>query len=293
MRRKTPYPAVFANIVATMAEALIADAGHNKVAYLDDYTATTLSWLGTAGSGPGQWRAPRAVTSCGAGFLIADTGNHRIVSIDGADGSGWQALGNHGTAQGQFDQPTGLAVDSEGRIYIADSGNARVVRVDGIDGSGWVSFGTAGAPTPTDPAVGKFRQPTGLAVDGNDDLWIADWECSRVVKIAGMDGTGWFAVRVDSPVAIAADDDNAAVLVASIGAKRISRHDAATGDLVAATPANTLAAPAAVQILDATIVALDAAARRLMTIDDALGQAITQVHLADLDVRRPLGMVVW
>lgn len=203
MRRKTPYPAVFANIVATMAEALIADAGHNKVAYLDDYTATTLSWLGTAGSGPGQWRAPRAVTSCGAGFLIADTGNHRIVSIDGADGSGWQALGNHGTAQGQFDQPTGLAVDSEGRIYIADSGNARVVRVDGIDGSGWVSFGTAGAPTPTDPAVGKFRQPTGLAVDGNDDLWIADWECSRMVKIAGMDGTGWFAVRVDSPVAIA------------------------------------------------------------------------------------------
>ncbi len=216
-----------------------------------------------------------------------------MVYIDDVGGAGWNSLGTHGSAAGEFDQPTAVAVDSSSRIYIADTGNRRVVRVDGIDGSGWVSFGSGGTPTPTNPAVGKFRRPTGLAVDGNDELWIADWECSRVVRIASMTGAGWFTVGVSAPVALAADDDNAAILIASIGAKQISRHDAATGDPDAATPANAMAGPAAVQIHDATIVALDAAARRLVTIDDTLDQVTTQVHLADLDIRRPMGMVLW
>jgi streptogramin lyase len=167
------------------------------------------------------------------------------------------------------------------------------VRIDGIDGSGWVSFGTGGTPTPADPAVGKFRQPTGLAVDNKNELWIADWQCSRVVHIASMTGTGWSTVTVDAPVALASDDANSAIMVGAVGARRISRHDAATGDLTAATPANTLTAPAAVQIHDAKIVGLDAAARRLVTINDALSQVTTQVHLADFDIRRPMGMVVW
>jgi sugar lactone lactonase YvrE len=276
-----------------MPEVLITDAGRDQLAYLDDYTSAAPNWLGAPGPGTREFRTPRAIARTGTGFLIADSGNHRVVSIDDASGSGWRTFGASGSGAGQFNQPAGVAVDSKSRIYIADTGNRRVVRIDGIDGSGWVSFGTGGTPTPADPAVGKFRRPTGLAVDAKDELWIADWECSRVVHIASMAGAGWSTVTVDAPVALACDDTHSAILVGAIGAKRISRHNAATGALIAATPANALTAPAAVQLHDAKIVGLDAAARRLVTINDALSQVTTQVHLADLDIRRPMGMVVW
>ena len=73
-------------------------------------------------------------------------------------------------------------------------------------------------------------------MDDKDELWIADWQCSRVVHIASMAGAGWSTVPADAPVALACDGDNSAVMVAAIGAKRINRHDAATGALSAATP---------------------------------------------------------
>ena len=276
-----------------MPEVLITDAGRDQLAYLDDYTSTAPNWVGASGAGAGEFRTPRAIARMDGGFLIADSGNHRVVSIDDAFGSGWRIFGAYGSGAGEFNQPVGVAVDSKSRIYIADTGNRRVVRIDGIDGSGWVSFGVGGTPTPTDPAVGKFRQPTGLAVDDKDELWIADWQCSRVVHIASMAGAGWSTVAIDAPVALACDGDNSAIMVGAIGAKRISRHNAATGALTAATPANALTAPAAVQIHDTTIVGLDSAARRLVTVNDTLSQITTQVHLADLDVRRPMGMVVW
>jgi hypothetical protein len=276
-----------------MPEVLITDAGRDQLAYLDDYTSAAPSWLGAPGPGTREFRTPRAIVRTGTGFLIADSGNHRVVSIDDASGSGWRTFGACGSGAGAFNQPAGVAVDSKSRIYVADTGNRRIVRIDGIDGSGWVSFGTGGTPTPADPAVGKFRQPTGLAVDTDDELWIADWQCSRVVHIASMAGAGWSTISVDAPVALASDDANSAVLVGAIGAKRISRHNAATGSVTAATPANSLTSPAAVQVHDAKIVGLDAAARRLVTINDALSQVTTQVHLADLDIRRPMGVVVW
>lgn len=276
-----------------MPRVLVADAGHHALAYLDDYTSTAPSWFGAAGSGAQQFRSPRAIARLGSGFVVADSGNHRIVSLDDESGVGWQSFGTHGSGVGQFKEPAGVAVDSSSRIYIADTGNRRIVRIDGIDGTGWVSYGAGGTPTATDPAIGKFRQPIGVALDGNDGLWIADCECSRVVHIASMAGAGWAAIAVMAPVAVAADDDNSAIVVAAIGAKQISRYEAMTGDLDASTPANAVTAPAAVHLDGPAIVALDSAARRVVTIDDTLSQVTTQVHLADLDVRRPVGMVVW
>ncbi|MBP1137358.1 hypothetical protein JOE31_003590 [Arthrobacter sp. PvP023] len=276
-----------------MPEVLITDAGRHQLAYLDDFASSAPNWLGAPGQGTLEFRSPRAVVRTGTGFLIADSGNHRLVSIDDVSGSGWRTFGTHGSGDGEFSEPASVALDSKSRIYIADTGNRRVVRIDGIDGSGWVSYGTGGTPTPADPAIGKFRQPTGLAVDNKDELWIADWQCSRVAHIASMSGVGWSTLTVDGPAALTSDDANSAIMVGAIGAKRISRHDAATGALTAATPAGTLTAPTAVQIHDGKIVVLDASARRLVTINDALSQVTTQVHLADLDFQRPTGMVVW
>jgi DNA-binding beta-propeller fold protein YncE len=276
-----------------MPEVIITDAGRDQVGYLPDFTATAPDWFGSPGPGSSEFRAPRAVARLNGGFLIVDTGNHRLVAIDDASGGGWQAFGSHGSGAGQFNQPAGVAVDSSSRIYVSDAGNRRVVRIDGMDGTGWVAFGTGGTPTPADPAVGKFRQPAGLATDGEDGLWVADTHCSRVVHVESMAGAGWFAFPADGPLAVTCEDNGQTILVGAIGAKQVSRHNAATGALTAATPAFALAVPAAVQVLGTDIVALDTAARRLLGLSGTLAQVSTEVHLADLGFQWPVGMVVW
>lgn len=277
-----------------MPEALIADTGRDQLGYIDDFTAPTSSWIGTSGAGTDQWHAPRAIARTDTGFVIADSGNHRIVSIDNASGSGWREFGSHGSGKGEFTRPTGVAVDSKGRIYIADSGNARVVRLDGMDGSGWTAYGTAGTPTPSDPdAVGKFREPGGVAIDFDDRIWIADRECSRLVRISSMAGAGWLSVRVKGPVAIGIDDPNSAVMVCALGSGDIGRHAGSTGALTEATAIGALTAPAAVQLAGSRIFALDAAQRRIVEIDDPLQDVKPRVYLADIGARRPVGMVVW
>jgi len=37
-------------------------------------------------------------------------------------------------------RPEGMALDSQGRIYIADSGNDRIVRIDDPTGAGWLEY---------------------------------------------------------------------------------------------------------------------------------------------------------
>jgi hypothetical protein len=277
-----------------MPEALIADTGRDQPGYVDDFATPTVSWIGSSGSGPGRWRAPRAIAATGSGFLIADSGNHRIVSIDDESGGGWQEFGSQGSGTAEFNEPTGVAVDSNGIIYVADSGNSRIVRIDGIDGTGWTTYGTAGTPTPTDPdAVGKFRETATVAIDFDDQIWIADRECSRLVRISGITGTGWKSWPVKAPVAVGIDQPNSAVLVCALGGGEIIRRDASTGAVGETTPAGAMAVPAAVQVVGPTIFALDAAQRRVVEINDPLDRVKPRVYLADIGARQPVGMVVW
>ncbi|MGD9873205.1 MAG: LamG-like jellyroll fold domain-containing protein [Kiritimatiellia bacterium] len=68
---------------------------------------------------------------------------------------------------GQLNEPRGLALDSQRRLYIADSGNDRVVVLDTTDDSTTV-IGSYGS------AAGLFNWPVGVAVDAADNLYVAD-----------------------------------------------------------------------------------------------------------------------
>ena len=71
-------------------------------------------------------------------LLIADTFNHRVRRVSAAGmietvaGDGTAGFsGDDGPAtQAQLNAPTGLALDSTGRVYVADFDNNRVRRLD-------------------------------------------------------------------------------------------------------------------------------------------------------------------
>jgi DNA-binding beta-propeller fold protein YncE len=57
---------------------------------------------------------------------VADTGKHRIQKFDISGTGMTDVWGTYGTGDGQFDSPAGVAVDSEGKVYVADKGNHRI-----------------------------------------------------------------------------------------------------------------------------------------------------------------------
>jgi DNA-binding beta-propeller fold protein YncE len=77
------------------------------------------------------------------------------------------------TSDGDFAKPTGLAVDSEGNLYVCDTLNNRVEIFD-ADGKFISTFGKSG------DGPGYFSRPKGVAIDSDDHIWVVDGMQDRV-----------------------------------------------------------------------------------------------------------------
>lgn len=78
-------------------------------------------------------------------------------------------------AKTPVDEPSGIAVDGEGRIYVANQGALQNVSVFAADGAFLQAIGKKGGR----PAMGKYEPsgmylPLGLAADGAGRIWVAE-----------------------------------------------------------------------------------------------------------------------
>ena len=210
-------PATAAALDAPVAVAVdgsgdlfIADQDNNVVREVDlkDGTISTVAGTGDYGyNGDNQLatdamlEAPDAVAVDGSGDLfIADRNNARIRQvvlstgiITTVAGGGTQTSPTFSgpAADAELNGPQGLAVDGSGHLFIADGYNAVVREVNltagtisTVAGTGTVGYGGDGGPA-TDA---EFNGPTGLAVDGSGDLFIADANNNRVREVFASTG---------------------------------------------------------------------------------------------------------
>jgi sugar lactone lactonase YvrE len=88
-------------------------------------------------------------------------GNNRVVKL-GPDGTFIKEWGSTGSEAGEFRDPHALAMDSQGRLFVGDRGNSRIQIFDqeGQHLATWYQFG----------------RPSGVFIDANDVLYVADSE---------------------------------------------------------------------------------------------------------------------
>jgi len=176
----------------------VADGGNSKIRLISTAGVVTtfagsvygyVNGTGTAAS----FTYPRALAVDASGnVFVTSTNEHTIRKITAAGVvttfAGSQAGSGYGYADGTgtdatFFNPSGLAIDASGNIYVADEGNSRIRK---ITAAGVVTtLAGSGAQRYADGigTAASFNSPTGVAVDVLGNVYVADAGNNRIRKI--------------------------------------------------------------------------------------------------------------
>ncbi|MCP4428274.1 MAG: hypothetical protein GY803_27615, partial [Chloroflexi bacterium] len=179
-------------------------------------------------NGLGLFFGPRDITLLPDNrLLITDTGNHRLQVAD-RNGNFLSIVGSFGNVLGQFNEPVGLGAGPDGLVYLADTWNGRIQQFDSnlfpinewqvqawagqsINNKPYTAVDSAGRIYVTDPEayrilifnsageylgrfgsfgadVNGFGLPNGIAIDAQDNIYIADAANHRVLKFVSPFG---------------------------------------------------------------------------------------------------------
>jgi len=174
------------------------NTGHTVLKFSPEGTLLmTIGEPGVAGDPPQRLTRPSDV-------LVAPSGEIYIVEAHNpsrnrmtkwaADGRYLETWGEAGDGPKQFRDPHALAIDSRGRIFVGDRNNNRIQIFDpqGHFIAAW----------------GHFGRPSGIFIDRDDRIYVADSEASPALdRSVGMRNAGWQrGIRVGSARTGSVDD---------------------------------------------------------------------------------------
>ncbi|MDY7510009.1 NHL repeat-containing protein [Ralstonia wenshanensis] len=175
----------------------VADYSNNMIRKITPAgVVTTLAGTTTAGSNNGAaglatFNGPSGIALSPSGTLyVAEWFNSDIRQISPAGvvstlaGSGATGSDDGVGTAATFSLPVGLAIGTNGVLYVADDGNnlIRMVTPAGVVATlaGSINAGSADGPGST----AMFNQPSGIAVDTNGNLYVADLANNMIRYVA-------------------------------------------------------------------------------------------------------------
>ncbi len=186
----------------------IADSGNGRVLrYASPFTQTgsqrpnlVLGQAGFSGQKLQQATATNMSFPYGIAFiadgsvLVSDSVNNRVVLFRKPAGgdftNGMRAekafgqfdllTGFRGTGDKRFNNPRGIAVDTDDRLYVMDAGNSRLAIYDRV--------GNAGVDPAPALSLGGFSTPQNVYVSPQTgEIWVADTRNNRVLRFPRFD----------------------------------------------------------------------------------------------------------
>ncbi|MFQ5591953.1 MAG: 6-bladed beta-propeller, partial [Phycisphaerae bacterium] len=163
--------------VAERERLYVVDGGAHQVKVFDAAGRVERT-IGRHGGGPGEFNYPSHIGCAGQSIVVADSGSFRVQWLD-LEGNHIKTIGRKGDGAGDFSLPKGVAVDSEGHLYVVDA-QFENVQVFDRQGRLLLAFGEEGR------GPGQFWLPAGLAIDQDDRIWVADSGNRRIQVFAYM-----------------------------------------------------------------------------------------------------------
>jgi sugar lactone lactonase YvrE len=191
----------------------VADALNNRIRKIDTGGVVTTFVGSTSGSTDGTgtnatFSVPYGITVDSAGTVyVTETANSRIRKITPAGvvttlaGNLSNLTGNtDGTGtNARFFNPTGLALDSTGNIFIADQGNHRIRRITQAGVVTTFAGSTQGSADGTGTNA-SFWSPAGVAFDSVGNLYVADRGNNRIRRITSAGVVTTFAGSLSNTI---------------------------------------------------------------------------------------------
>ncbi len=220
----------------TTGDLFIADSGDNVVREVNTSTGVITLFAGDGAAGNAGNGGPAtsaeldqpqglAVDANGDVFIAdADNNEVREVTPDGiihdfaGDGTAGYTGDGGAAASAELNQPSGVAVDTDGNVFIADSANNTIRRVDATTGyittvAGNTTAGYTGDGGPATSA--ELDDPQAIAVDPDGDVFVADTFNNTVREITPGDqiSTVVNSGLLNAPYALAVDDSTGDVYI--------------------------------------------------------------------------------
>ncbi len=211
------YPALSTNlntpsgVFVAAGMVYLADTNHHMIRMItSNNNVIAVAGMGTTGSTDNTLAAsaglvkPQGVAVDSSGNVyIADAGDNRIrkwfygtnetavIAGDGAAGSGGGSGDGSAAIAAKISAPEGVAVASNGDVYIADTGHNRIRVIDHTTGVINNYAGNSGGSACATPPCGdggaatsgRLKAPSDLVLDSSGNLFIADTDDHAIRKV--------------------------------------------------------------------------------------------------------------
>lgn len=146
-----------------------------------DVAGVLLRTIGRRGEGDGEFNFPTHLAFAAGELYVTDTLNSRVQIFDASGQLPVRKFGTRGLTLGSLVRPKGVAVDSEGNVYVVESYHDSLL-VFSQRGEFLLPIGGSGA------AGGHFYLPSGVWVDAGNRVYVADMFNGRVVRFQFLGG---------------------------------------------------------------------------------------------------------